>query len=44
MSEQEWKKLPLPTESPLIPGKRYRGSKVTWSSENTAYFWVEYNF
>ncbi len=44
MTEKEWKKLPLPTESPLVPYKRYRGSKVTWSSGKTAYYWVEYHF
>jgi len=44
MTEKEWKQLPLPTESPLVPYKRYRGSKVTWSSGKTAYYWVEYHF
>jgi hypothetical protein len=44
MTEKEWKKLPLPTETPLVPYKRYRGSKVTWSSGKTAYYWVEYHF
>jgi hypothetical protein len=43
MKYEDWILLPLP-ESPLVPNKKYRGSKVTWSSGAVAYYWVMYQF
>ncbi len=44
MKKKDWLLLPLPTESPLIPNKMYRGKEVTWSNGVKAYFTVVYKF